>query len=154
MTGGKRSYHFDVTEYFFRLTSECIRLHSNHALRHVTLSELIDDRADRTRELITQHEIPDLKEHLRLIPSDGQISLEISILESSAENIENAIPELITALEQNVSFIDLLSLIFFDLLIVANATEIFTKLNLGFDNGRAYRKLIAKEPSNIVPFKK
>ena len=41
MVGVERSCQFDVSETYFRLTTESVRLHSNRTFTHATFSRVV-----------------------------------------------------------------------------------------------------------------
>jgi len=153
MAGQERAYGFQVSEYFFKLTSESIRLFSNSVLRHCSLSEVVNGRATRAPELGDSYEVDDLETHLRLIPDSGDIELSITILETSADSIDAAIPALEQALGKKVRFIDAVSLMFFDLIVERNATEVLTKLGMSSADATEYRMSLKRRVSNVLPFR-
>ncbi|WP_242121330.1 hypothetical protein [Sphingomonas lacusdianchii] len=153
MNAAERCFNLDVSEYYFRLTTESIRLHSNRAFRHSTFREVVDDRAETATDLLDRYEADDMKEHLRIIPSDGDKELRFCILETSAACIDDAIPELEKALGTSVKFADALSLVLYDLVVEANATEVLTKLGLTSEEAEKYRVCLKRPKSNVIPFK-
>ena len=153
MTAAERCFYLDVSEYYFRLTTESIRLHSNRALSHSTFSTVVNDRAENVTDLPERYESDDMKEHLRIIPSEGDTGLKFCILETSASCIDDAIPELEKALGTSVRFADALSLVLYDFVVEANATEVLTKLGLTSEEAENYRVCLKRTTSNVVPFK-
>lgn len=154
MAAAERAYDFRVSDYFFRLTSEGVRLFSNSVLRHSCLNEVFDKRAERAPELAESYEAEDLKEHLRLIPADGDVELSITILETSAETIDAAIPALENALGKSVRFVEVISMLLFDLVVERNATEVLTKLGMSAVEADKYRMALKRRTSsNVVPFR-
>lgn len=153
MNAAERCLHFDVSEYYFKLTTEGIRLHSNRNFRHSTFNEVVNDRAEHVGELQDRYEADDLKEHLRIIPTEGARGLDLCILETSAARIDDALPELEKALGTSVKFADAVSLMFHDLVVEANATEVLTKLGLTKEDAEAYRVCLKRSTSNIIPIR-
>jgi len=153
MSGAKKAYQFQVSEYFFRLTSESIRLFSNRVLRNSTLSEVVEARVGRAPHLPENYNNDDLQTHLRLIPTDGDIELSISILETSAETIDAALPPLRQALGESIRFVEVISMLLFDVIVECNATEVLTKLGLSSDEAKQYRICLKRKASNVVPFR-
>lgn len=153
MQAAERGFQFDVSEYYFRLTTESIRLHSNRRLEHSTFKAVIDDRATRATDLCERYDADDMSEHLRIIPGDGSVGLSFFMLETSASCIEDAIPELEKALGKSVAFQDALSLILYDLVVEANATEVLTKLGMTSEEAAQYRVCLKTSKANVIPFK-
>lgn len=153
MPAAERAYRFEVSEYFFRLTTESVRLFSNAVLKHSTLNEVVQDRSERARGLPADYKALDMLEHLRIIPTSGDIELEISVLETSARAIDDAIPALAHALGTSVQFADALSLLLFDFVVERNKTEVLTKLGLTSEAAKRYRASLKKSPPNVITFK-
>lgn len=153
MTVVERSFQLDVSEYYFRLTTESVRLNSNKKLSHCTLSDVVNDRAGRASELVASYDAERMNEHLRIIPSDGNISFGLTILSTSAESIDRALPALADTLGKSVQFKDAISLMLHDLVVEANATHVLTKLGLLPQDSADYTVLLKKTPNNVIPFK-
>lgn len=153
MTAVERSYQLDVSEYYFRLTTESVRLNSNKKLSHCTLSDVVNDRAGRACELAASYDAEHMSEHLRIIPSHGNITFGITILPATAESIDRALASLAHALGKSVQFKDAISLLLHDLVVEANATHVLTKLGLLPQDSADYSVLLKKTPTNVIPFK-
>lgn len=149
----ERCFNMEVSEYYFRLTTESVRLHSNRTSRHVSFGDVVNSRADCATSLPDRYESEDMKEHLRIIPSGGDKALQFCILETSAASIDDAIPELEKALGTSVKFADALSLVLYDLVVEANATEVLTKLGLTSEEAESYKVCLKRPKTNIIPFK-
>lgn len=149
----ERCCNLDVSDYYFRLTTESIRLHSNRRHHHSTFEDVVNDRAECATDLPKRYEADDMKEHLRIIPSDGDKELRFSILETSAACIDEVIPELERVLGQSVKFADALSLMLYDLIVESNATEVLSKLGMTVEEAERYRVCLKGSKSNVIPFK-
>ena len=153
MTAAVRAYRMAVSDYYFRLTTESIRLFSNSVQKHSTFDEVVDHRAERALSLADHYEAEDLQGHVRVIPTDGDVEITLNISETSAEQIDSAVPALGTALGHPAHFAEVVSLILFDLIIERNATEIITKLGLTAAEGRQYRPYLKAKAAKIVPIR-
>jgi len=153
MLNQERECEIDVSEFYFRLTTESIRLFSNKNRVLSGFQKLVDDRADVAKELLKYYPASDLREHLAVIPTDGEIPLRFSILESSAASIDAAAVMLQQVLDRSIDFADALSLIMYDLIVDEAKTEVLTKLGLSPEQAERYRRILKKPPSNVVPFR-
>jgi hypothetical protein len=145
--------HISVSQHYFRLTTEGIRLFSNKHNQHCSFGRLIDERAERAVDLSERYEAQDLREHLRIIPTDGDVELEFTILETSADSIETAAAALGEAIGRSLLFPDAVSLMLFDLVVERNATEVLTKLGLTSSEAAAYRVALKRKETNVIPFR-
>lgn len=147
MPAAEKSYHLDVSAYYFRLTSESVRLYSNLDYKHVTFSDVVNSRSETVDQIANRYTSDDMKEHLRIIPTDGDKVLEFTILKTSADNIDDAVITLAEALGSSVKFADALSLMLYDFVVEANSTEVLTKLGISADEARNYRKILKSNKS-------
>ena len=151
MATAVRAYRFEVSDYFFRLTTEAVRLFSNGIHKHSCLSDVVDHRACRVSCIVESYEVEDLKGHLRVIPAEGDIALTLEMPEKSAEIIEVGLPGLARALDSPVQFADVISLLLFDLIVERNATELITKLGISSAEARDYRPRLKRRKVGAVP---
>lgn len=149
----QKAYNFSVSHYYFRLTTEAIRLASNKALSYYNISRVINERSERALDLTESYDADDMRNHLRIIPTDGDALVEFEILETNATSIEAAAVALGEALGQRVAFQDAISLMLFDLIVERNATEVLTKLGLTASEAEAYRVSLKKKDTNVIPFR-
>lgn len=150
MAPAVRAYRFEVSDYFFRLTTEAVRLFSNSIGKHSCLGDVVDHRSSRMRDIAESYDIEDLQEHLRLIPAQGKVDLSLKVLETSAGAIDAAIPEIERVLGSSVQFSEAVSLMLFDLVVERNATELITKLGLTSSEAREYRPRLKRRVTNVV----
>lgn len=146
MSKDQNTYRMDVSEYYFRLTTECIRLHSNSCLKHSSFSSMINDRAERAVSVTMRRTPEHIIKHLQMIPSKGEIPLEIEILESSSGEITMSTKAIEEAIGSSIEFADALSVIMFDFMVEANKTEVLVKIGLTSDEAGEYRKLLKPRP--------
>ncbi|TCM32336.1 hypothetical protein [Novosphingobium sp. ST904] len=144
MGGQQKHISLKVSDYYFRLSTEAIRLHSNQNKEFSSLERVVDDRAQAIDSIALQYDPEDMKEHMRLIPSVGNTEFGICILQSSEQSISDAIPKLEKAMGESIAFKDALSLLLFDYIVEANATEVMTKLGMNYKDAKSYRNLLKK----------
>ena len=149
----EKAYHISVSDHYFRLTSEGIRLLSNKHHSYYSLSMVINERAERASDLVDSYDADDMRNHLRIISSEGEIEIAFTILETSFSSIEAAALSLGEALGQKVLLPDAVSLILFDLIVERNATEILTKLGLSASEAESYRVSLKKKNANVIPLR-
>ncbi|WP_375383199.1 hypothetical protein [uncultured Sphingomonas sp.] len=138
MVGEERSIDLNISDHYFRLTTEGVRLHSNLEGRYTSLSDIVNDRARLACSIVKAYEVDDLRKHLHFIPADGDVSIKLTILENSAESIEHAIPQLTEALGSSVRFGEAVSLLLFDWIAERHSTEIVMKLGLSAEEAELY----------------
>lgn len=153
MVDEERNCDLDVSEFYFRLTTESIRLFSNKSKAHCSFRQVIDDRASMAADLLRYYTASDMQEHLAVIPTDGEIPLKITILETSAASIDEAAFTLQEAFGRSIAFGDAVSLMMYDLVVDEAKTEVLTKLGLSSEQAERYRKILKKIPSNIIPIR-
>jgi len=95
----------------------------------------------------------DMREHLAIIPSQGNIELQFAILETSAASIEEAAEILKEALGTSVGFSDAVSLLLYDLVVEENKTEVLTKLGLTAEAAARYKKALKRTKTNVFPIR-
>lgn len=149
----QQAYNFTVSHYYFRLTTEAIRLASNKALTYYNVSMVINERSNRVSDLVESYDADDMRNHLRIIPTDGDTEIEFNILDTNATCIEAAAVALGEALGQRVLLQDAISLMLFDLIVERNATEVLTKLGLTASEADSYRVSLKKKDTNVIPFR-
>lgn len=146
MVGEERSIDLKISDHYFRLTTEGVRLFSNRERRYTTLNEVVNDRAGLAGSIVKAYEADDLRKHLHFIPADGEVSINLTILETSAASIEHAIPQLTSALGSSVRFAEAVSLLLFDWIAERHSTEIVMKLGLSAEEAELYSQSLRKRP--------
>ena len=119
----------DVSEPFFRLTTESIRLHSNETAHHQTLSSLIDHRALDVSG-INSHDTSTIKEHLVSIPTLGNIRLNLTISKTSAKSLAEVQDVLVRQLGSDLTVADALSILLFDYVVERKAARVMEEFGL------------------------
>ena len=153
MLSEERDCEIAVSEFYLRLTTESIRLFSNRYLELCDIRQVIDCRATIASELRFYYSASDMHEHLSVIPTDGDILLRFTILETSGAFIDEAAAMLQEELGRSVEFADALSLLMYDLVVEEARTEVLTKLGLSPEQAERYRRILKKAPSNVIPFR-
>ncbi|MBB5712361.1 hypothetical protein [Sphingomonas xinjiangensis] len=153
MTKDGRAISMQVSKTYFRLITESVRLFSNKMCRFASFSEVIDDRAPSFKEIPDHYEASDLKEHLQIIPTDGEVPISITILETSAASLDGALPTLEKVIGDSVSLASAISLLLFDFIVEENKTEVLTKLGLTSEEAKAYRGAMTRKSSNVIPLR-
>jgi hypothetical protein len=146
MVDEARSIDLNISDHYFRLTTEGIRLFSNKESRYTTLDEVVDSRASHAGTIARAYEADDLKKHLKLIPADGSVAINLTISETSASTIEDAIPLLEEAIGSSVRFAEAVSLLLFDWIVERQSTEIVMKLGLTAEEEEIYRHSYRRRP--------
>lgn len=141
----KNTYRFDVSEYYFRLTTECVRLHSNKCRAYSTINDVVNERAIGSADVAFNHPAEYIREHLRLIPTSGEVPIEIIIEETNASHIDNASKSISEAIGSSIEFADALSVIMFDFMYDANRTEVLSKIGLTLEEARSYRRILKSD---------
>jgi hypothetical protein len=149
----ERVLSFHVSEFLFRLTTESVRLFSNRHLRKATIEDVLNDRAAKANDIPFQYRPASLREHLRIIPTEGDVEFEIQILETSANAIGDSIPDLESMLGSSVSFASAVSLVLFDYIVDQNRTEFINKLGLPPEEAEAFKRAAERYTPNVVPFR-
>lgn len=153
MSAEERECRFKVSDYYFRLTTESVRLCSNKKCVHQTFKQVVDGRAECAKSLPDYYTADDMREHLSIIPSQGNIELEFTILETSAASIDEATEILKEALGTSVGFSDAVSLLLYDLVVEENKTEVLTKLGLTAEAAARYKKSLKRTKTNVFPIR-
>ena len=146
----EKAYHISVSDHYFRLTTEGIRLLSNKHHSYYSLPMVIDERAERAYDIADSYDAEDMRNHLRIIASEGDVEIDFTILETSASTIEAAALSLGEALGQKVLLPDAVSLLLFDRIVERNATEVLTKLGLSASEAESYRVSLKKKDTNVI----
>ncbi|MAM37037.1 MAG: hypothetical protein CL949_00700 [Erythrobacter sp.] len=138
MTGASRQYAFDVSEHFFRLTTESVRIRSNETRKYQTLGTLVNARTACAHCL--EHDPAVLRSHLDKIPTKGDIRIYLRVKASSADSLSEAQEMLAKRLGVSLSLGDTLSVLLFDYIVEQKALEVLGKLKeAGLDEPSAKR---------------
>jgi len=154
MDDESRRYALDVSEDFFKLAVESLRLHSLETRRFQTLSGLINARATGDRP-IGAARLELLKEHLSLIRSKGDIHITFKITQTSADNLAEAKARLARQIGGNMTVADALSLLLFDYIVERRAAQVVKSMGLEDGVGREpiTEKCIISVEENVYPLR-
>lgn len=117
-----------VSEFLFRLTTECVRLYSNETHRHQSLGALISRRLALPHSVDKVH-TDDVQAHLNSLPSRGKIRLDLEIPDSDAQALSSVRHSLNQRLSARLTMADALSAVLFDYILDAKAAKILDRLN-------------------------
>lgn len=129
MNTASREYKLDVSEHFFHLTTEGLRLRSNETLCYQTLDTLIDSRVPEADKIDT-HTASTLREHLKVIPTKGTIRINLIISEASANSLADARIRLASQLGTELTFGDALSILLFDYVVDRKAARFLATIGI------------------------
>lgn len=149
----ERALHLNISESLFRLVTESIRLFSNKHLKCSNIGDVVNERAPAACSIGNNYRPTSLQEHLRIIPTDGEVELELTILETSATAIDGSIPDLEKLVGSSVSFTTAVSLVLFDFIVEENRTEVITKLGLNIADAAAFKEAAKRSETNVIPFR-
>lgn len=153
MTAGKSAFDLNISDAFFRLVTESIRLMSNKRRKIVSINDVVDDRSNNALDITTVYKPDSLREHLRIIPTDGDVGLTLEILDSSSKAIDGSIPDLEKAVGGSLSFAAAVSLVLFDFIVEENTTEVINKLGLDVADAEAFRAAAKRTKTNVFPIR-
>ncbi|WP_337847837.1 hypothetical protein [Sphingomonas sp.] len=135
MSADSREFTLDVSEHFFHLTTESIRLRSNETQCYQTLANLIDSRAGEARA-IDEHDAAILRDHLDVIPTNGAIRINLTISQTSADTLSEARSRLASQLGSDLTFGDALSILLFDYVVERKTARVLDVLDLDEANDK------------------
>jgi hypothetical protein len=153
MLATEKECELEVSEFYLRLATESVRLFSNKKRSMCVLGEVVDCRADAVSTLPQYYTAENLRQHLDVIPTEGDITLKFTILESSASTIEGATAMLEEAMGTSVAFADAVSLILYDFIVEENKTDILAKLGLTPEAAKKYAKSLVRTKTNVIPIR-
>lgn len=129
MTGASRRLSLDVSEEFFRLATEALRLRSNDVLRCETLDGMFNQRILKTANI--DEVAPDtIRQHLSVVPTQGNVRLSFSINATSADNLAEVKRQLCMSLDFEITAADTLSILLFHYVIAQKAARVFERIGL------------------------
>ena len=142
-----------VSEYLFRLATEAVRLYSNKVGSISSLDETVNGIATRVPTIVPEYGTAAVKEHFRIIPTEGSWPFSVTILDSNAPSYESAAEMLAAALSKRVGAIDAVSLALYDLIAEQEVAQLAAKVGISGETAAEYRRLIHQPESNVVPFR-
>lgn len=154
MTGDQCTLTLDISEHFFNLTTESLRLRSNETRCYQTLGNLVSDRIGLPCAL-EDHAPETIREHLSAIPTTGDIRIDLTITRSSADSLD-AVKKLISeGLGSEISLGDTLSIMLFHYVVGQKAARVLERLGLEGTDNPPRKSAISEELGNekIVPLR-
>lgn len=129
MTAEAHHCSLEVSAYFFRLATECLRLHSNETFRFQTLHHLVDDYAQLDWR-VEGHDIAVLKEHLDIVPTGGEIRIDFDISPRGMDCLNEILLFIQDNLAINLSIGDALSVLMFDFVVEHHSGRIMNAVKM------------------------
>lgn len=118
-----------ISEDLFRLTTESLRLHSNMALVHKTLADLVDHRV-LGGDTLSAHDPATLGEHLDVVPGRGDIDCVLPVSAQSLDYLERLQATFSQVIGRGLSLEDALSLLLFDYVVDQKAVKVLQILKV------------------------
>ena len=144
MDGGSRECTLEVSQHFFHLTTESLRLRSNQTKRYETLTSFLDTRI-KTARRVGDHDAATLREHLATIPTNGPILISFDISETNATALSTLRDQLSAHLDTELSLGDAVSILLFDYVVDQKSSRILDSLGLD-EATELHGELIANDP--------
>ncbi|RIA46284.1 hypothetical protein DFR49_0820 [Hephaestia caeni] len=127
MTGRSRGYALSISAPLFQLATEAIRVHSNATGRFQSLAQLVIDRV-HSAPILEDHDPAILRDHLRLIPSKGDVQIYLSLPREDAVGLIAIKKQLSEKVGQRLLVEDTLSLVLLDSIAADRASEVLRKV--------------------------
>lgn len=128
MSGETRGYTFDVSEGFFRLTTECLRLRSNETLRYQSLASLLEGLTPEGAPKLAGIDTDTVRDHLVSIPTRGAVRLFIRMSRESADLLVEAKRALAVRMKARLTVADAISVLLLDYLIAQKADNVMRRI--------------------------
>ncbi len=122
-----RRIPLEISEHFFRLTTESLRLHANETMQYQTLDGLLDQRIFRDAVPVDQ-QVDTIQEHLSTVPTGGDIKIYVSIAKPSADNLAALKCQLDEMLGRSLTLADTISVALFNYVVGQKAAGILQRL--------------------------
>lgn len=130
MKAEAREYVLEISEPLFRLTTESVRLRSNHTRSHETLSSLLLHLASMERD-VAGHDADVLRQHLKLIPAAGDIAVLLTLPSFCVDRLAGIGTSLAKLIGEQLTRGEILSLLLFDYVVERKAIQVLDALGLG-----------------------
>jgi len=127
MTGRSRGYALSISTPLFQLATEAIRVHSNATGRFQSLAQLVIERVS-CAPILEDHDPEIMRDHLRLIPTKGDVQIYLSIPREDADKLVATKKELSARIGQRLTVPDAVSLILLDSIADDRTTEVLRKM--------------------------
>ncbi|MGF7149811.1 hypothetical protein FHS96_003468 [Sphingomonas zeicaulis] len=128
MSGETRGYTFDVSEGFFRLTTECLRLRSNETLRYQSLASLLEGLVPTGAPRLVALDGDVVRDHLVTIATRGSVRLFIRMSRESADLLVEAKRALASRLNIRLTVADAMSVLLLDYIIAQKADNVMRRI--------------------------
>ena len=128
MSGETRGYTFDVSEAFFRLTTECLRLRSNETLRYQSLASLLEGLTLSGAPRLAALDGDVVRDHLVTIPTRGSVRLFIRMSRENADLLVEAKRALAARLNVRLTVADAISVLLLDYIIAQKADNVMRRI--------------------------
>ncbi len=116
-----------VSEFLFRLTTECIRLYSNETHLYQSLGSLVSTRLAIPGSIDKVH-VDDMQAHFATLPTHGNLRIDLGIPDADVEALAEIRHDLDRRLRASLTLADALSALLFDYILDANAAKILDRL--------------------------
>lgn len=122
-----------VSEFFFRLTTECLRVRSNEVLCPQNVGELVGHLLTLSGKDLPPSEVTVIRDHLETIPSYGDVPLIFALDGAAAGRLANVMQALSGSLGTPVSQADAISVLMLEYIAGKKAVSILQKLGIVSD---------------------
>lgn len=137
-----------VSDGFFRLTTESIRVLSNERQEYVAIGDVVNAHSARMRATSPTHTAKTAGAHLSLIKTDGDIPIQLEILRSSYDNVIASAEILSKTLKSSVRFSDAISILLFDFIAERETMRLAARLGLQGKSAEEYGIALAGSRDN------
>ncbi|MGF7151628.1 uncharacterized protein (DUF2225 family) [Sphingomonas zeicaulis] len=119
--------HIAVSQWFWRMATEAVRIRSNDTYRSEILADVVSEIARVTPEPKCRTAL--LRKHFEMIPSAGPIEIELRISSDVADIIENVAVLIENQLGMKASNADAISLLLYDFIASRHTTKILEAID-------------------------
>lgn len=123
----QEGYALDVSEYLFRLSTECLRLYSNETSSYQTLAVLVASRIEDPSGVV-RHEVETMREHFTALPTLGDVRIYLTVSSAELQALDEMRLALGKRLDGCLSMADALSALLFDYIVETKTTKILDRL--------------------------
>lgn len=127
MSAAPRRIPLEISEHFFRLTTESLRLHANETMQFQTLDSLLARRIFGDAAGVDQ-QAETIREHLSTVPTGGDIQISVNIAQASADNLAALKRQLDEMLGRSLTLADTISVALFNYVVGQKAAGILQRL--------------------------
>jgi len=116
-----------VSEFLFRLTTECIRLYSNETHVYQSLGALVSTRLAIPGRVDKVH-TDDMQAHFATLPTHGNLRIDLGIPDADIQALTEIRHDLDRRLSASLTMADALSALLFGYILDAKAAKILDRL--------------------------